>query len=153
MRKFKFLQRESTFNQGVIDWNRGAFRLWLVITVVWGGYFAWSCYSTYVDRQYACKESLEWSGKIDKCIEKLDKAKTQAEKERLTESLDNAQKGFALCSDMSNAADEQLQNAYIWGPSIPLGLPVIWFLGRWVLLGFMPRSRADRRSAGTQEQV
>lgn len=153
MRKFKFLQRESTFNQGVIDWNRGAFRLWLIITLVWGGYFAWSGYKAYRDRQDAYQEALEWSGRIDKCVEKLDKVKTQAEKERLSESFDNDQHAFALCMDWSNAAAGQLQIAYTWGPAIPLGLPVIWFLGGWVLRGLRPRSPANRRSSGTQEQV
>ncbi len=77
-----------------IDWNRGAFRIWLLFTFIWVGYFAFTGI------------------------------------------------GGVLSGD-DNFIDE-LETAYTFGPSVPILLLVLWFVGcrvvSWIAAGFKHKS-------------
>ncbi len=145
------LLHKASSSADTIDWNRGALRLWLIIAVPWVVYFGWSGYNGYSGYNLAQNSANDCSKRIDIALQREEVATTPQEKSFARES--RADNEFLLQNYCRIRDDykEQLETAYTWGPAIPLGFPVAWFLGRWVLQGLQPRSRGNRRSTRTQE--
>jgi hypothetical protein len=122
-----------------INWQKGAFRLWLVFTICWGGYFSWAAYDsnqsikTWVAIIEAKREFYYEMVKYEELAPVfhaggLDKAYYRGMVNSVANDL------IKYDSYMSEEAD-RLYNAQVWGPAAPVALLLIWFIGGWIRKG------------------
>jgi hypothetical protein len=124
----------------VLNYRRGLLRLWLVFTIPWVSYFAWSGITAYgyaesygdVARSYAnmvVQMNASERSAPEYSSEYLTKANYREKAAQYRKDRDEA-------LETAWAFREEVEQAYTFGPTVPLVLLVSYFIGTFVIRGF-----------------
>ena len=105
--------------------KQGAFRLWVVVTVLWVGLICWSW-----------QEQFVWSLKNKCWASTYSWTTARPSLDHLSNDWDGPKPNDNECDVMEEYPIDFLPKAIAYAASLPGGLLAVWIIGAWVLGGF-----------------
>jgi len=104
-----------------MNWRRGLFRLWLVVSLLWVGSVTWVIYDHERDRAYR---------------DALDKACMEDKKLQGASPFDCFDSPAAMFANLPRTTSWLLKHYATWALLPPLVTLALGIAGRWILVGF-----------------
>lgn len=135
-----------------VNYRRGLFRLWMVFTIAWVGYFGWLGVTSY--REAASLRELaqrlwEERDELSAQAKALDPNSAMGESQyrRLHAEAESLRDEGMRYGKWAMNRDDDLEFAYIYGPTVPLLLLLLFPIGSFVVRGFSAERSKDADSA------
>lgn len=135
-----------------VKYRRGLFRLWMVFTIAWVGYFSWLGVTSYRDVASSWKSVQrlgEEARELRTKAQAIDTNSTLGRTEYQRLQADNERIDDLIEIDMKRIRNHQadFEIAYIYGPTVPLLLLLLFPIGSFVIREFAPERSQNADSA------